>query len=346
VGDLSGTDLTQIGLDLNGPGGTGDGQADTITINGTQGDDIFGASGDAGGVHVVELPAAVDIFFQELANDLLILNALGGADTVDTTLLKAGAIQLAVNGGLGIDMLIGGDGDELFNGGDGNDVIVMGGGDDTFVLNPGDDNDTVEGQAGFDTMTFNGANVAENIDISANGGRVRFFRGVANITLDLDDVENVEFNALGGADTIVVNDLSGTDLTEVNLNLAAVGGGGDAQLDTVVVNATDSDDVVVVVGDASGVAVIGLSAQVNIIGFEVTNDHLTVNGLSGEDVVDASGLAAGAIQLVADGGNGNDVLIGGDGGDVLLGGDGDDVLIGGPGLDLLDGGPGNDIEIQ
>ena len=28
-------------------------------------------------------------------------------------------------------------------------------------------------------MTFNGANVAEVFDVSANGGRVRFFRNVA-----------------------------------------------------------------------------------------------------------------------------------------------------------------------
>ena len=97
----------------------------------------------------------------------------------------------------------------------------MGAGDDTFVWNPGDDNDTLEGQAGFDTMLFNGANVAENIDISANGGRVLFFRDIANVVMDLNDVEAIDFNALGGADTIVVNDLSGTDVTEVNTDLAA-----------------------------------------------------------------------------------------------------------------------------
>ena len=30
--------------------------------------------------------------------------------------------------------------------------------------------------------------------------------------MDLNDVETVDFNALGGADTITVNDLSGTDV--------------------------------------------------------------------------------------------------------------------------------------
>ena len=108
-----------------------------------------------------------------------------------------------MNGGLGDRLLLGSEGDDLINGGDGNDVALMGAGDDTFVWNPGDDNDTVEGQAGFDTMLFNGANIAEQIDISANGGRVRFVRDVANVTMDLNDVETIDFNALGGADTIV-----------------------------------------------------------------------------------------------------------------------------------------------
>ena len=73
---------------------------------------------------------------------------------------------------------------------------------------------------------------------------------------------------------------------------------------------------------------------------------MIVNALAGDDVVDASGLAAGAIQLTADGGDGDDVLIGRAGNDTLLGGAGDDVLIGGPGQDILDGGPGNNILIQ
>ncbi len=73
----------------------------------------------------------------------------------------------------------------------------MGAGDDTFVWNPGDDNDTVDGQAGFDTLLFNGANIAENIDISANGGRARLTRDVANVTMDLNDVETIDVQRHG-----------------------------------------------------------------------------------------------------------------------------------------------------
>ena len=89
----------------------------------------------------------------------------------------------------------------------------MGDGGDTFVWNPGDGSDTVDGQAGSDTMVFNGSDAAENIDISANGSRVRFTRDVGNVTMDLDGVETIDLNALGGADTITVNDLTATDLS-------------------------------------------------------------------------------------------------------------------------------------
>jgi Ca2+-binding RTX toxin-like protein len=94
------------------------------------------------------------------------------------------------------------------------------------------------------------------------------------------------------------------------------------------------------------VGVFGLAAQVNITGHEAANDRLTVNALAGDDVIEGSGLASGAIALTANGGDGSDVLIGGDNGDILLGGAGDDVLLGGLGLDILDGGEGDDVEIQ
>ena len=303
VNDVSGTDLVEVNINLAGTiGGTaGDGQADIVIVNGTNGNDIIDIVGAGTSASVVGLPAQVNVTNSEGANDSLVVNALGGDDGVTATTLPAGVIKLTVDGG-----------------------------------------------AGLDTMLFNGAIVGENIDISANGGRVRFFRNVAAVTMDLDDVEQIDFNALGGADNIVVNDLSGTDVTEINLKLASTLGGnaGDAQPDNVIVNGTDGDDNVPVSGDASGVAVFGLAATVNITGAEAANDRLTVNALAGNDVVDASGLTAGAIQLTAHGGSVNDILIGGDGNDVLIGGEGDDVLIGGLGMDVLDGGPGDDIEIQ
>lgn len=345
IGDLTGTDVANISIDLRGSNGGGDGAADSITVNGTQGADTFGVSGNAGSATVFGLHTRVDIFNAEVSNDRLTLNGLGGDDNINATNLKANTIQLTMNGGLGADLLIGSEGNDLINGGDGNDTALMGAGDDVFVWNPGDDNDTIEGQAGRDEMLFNGANVAENIDISANGNRVRFFRNIANVVMDTNDVEVITFNALGGADNIVVNDLSGTDITDVQLNLA-VGGAGDAQADTVTVNATNGDDVIQVLGSGSDAQVFGLPATVTITGAEAANDRLQINALAGDDVIQASGLASGTIQLTVDAGAGNDVAIGGAGNDTLLGGAGDDVLIGGAGLDVLDGGTGDNVVIQ
>jgi Ca2+-binding RTX toxin-like protein len=104
--------------------------------------------------------------------------------------------------------------------------------------------------------------------------------------------------------------------------------------------------VVIAVGDASGTSVLGLAAQINITGVEPANDSLVIGTHAGDDVIEGSGLAAGAMQFTADGGDNNDILIGGDNIDVLFGGAGDDVLIGGGGLDVLDGGEGDNVVIQ
>ena len=348
IGDLTGTDVKHVDLDLRGPNGGGDGAADTITVNGTQGDDTITVAGDASGVHVTGLQADVNIFDQEAALDRLTVNGQAGNDVIDARGLKADGIQLTLNGGLGADIFFGSEGTDLVTGGDGNDTAFMGAGDDTFVWNPGDDNDVIEGQAGFDTLLFNGANIAEKIDIFANGSRVAFFRDIASVTMDMDDVERMQFNALGGADNIVVHDLSGTDVNVVDIDLAGTLGGaaGDGAADTVTANGTSDDDVAIVVGDASGVAVQGLSARVNVTHAEGALDRLVISAGAGDDVIDASGVTAGAMGLTLEGGDGNDVLIGSEGDDILRGGPGDDVLIGGGGNDILDGGDGDDIEIQ
>ncbi len=336
--------------DLNEGGGA----IDTVEVNGGGGAEQFTTTANGTRVRFDRLdpaPFAIDIGTTEN----LVLNANGGDDSFSATGDLAPLIQIAVDGGAGddtmlgsngVDLLLGGDGDDFVDGQQGNDVAFLGAGSDTFQWDPGDGSDTLEGQDGTDTMLFNGSGGNEIFAASANGARVLFTRDLGNIVMDLDDVERIDLNALGGADNVVVNEVGGTDLTEVNIDLAATGGGGDAQPDAVIVQGTDGDDVSGIFGDASSVVAIGLPAQVSITGAEAANDRLTVNALVGDDVVDASGLAVGAIQLTADGGDGDDVLIGGDGDDVLLGGPGDDVLIGGPGTDTIDGGEGDDIEIE
>lgn len=348
VNDLTGTDVSTVNVNLNSSTGAGDGAADSVIVNGTSNDDKIqiAAADHNSRIAVTGLLAAVNITGAEPALDTLTVNGLAGNDSIDASRLPAGLIGLAINGGDGNDTLLGSLGNDLLNGGRGADIALMGAGDDIFVWNPGDGSDIVEGQAGNDTLQFNGANVSEKIDVSANGSRVRFTRDVGNITMDLNGVEGINFLALGGADTITVNDLTSTDVNNVNLDLGAAGGGGDGQADQVIVNATNQADVVAVGSDASGVTVAGLFSTVKIRNTEPANDVLTINLLDGDDVLEASRLSAGVVQLKADGGAGNDVLIGSDGNDVLAGGAGDDVLIGGAGQDVLDGGSGNNVVIQ
>jgi Ca2+-binding RTX toxin-like protein len=307
-----------------------------VIVNGTNGADDVDVTGAGASASVLGLPADVVITNSE-ANDSLVVNALAGDDGVTASDLSAGVIDLALDAGAGNDSIRGSGGD---------DVALMGAGDDTFDWAPGDGNDIVEGQGGADKTRVVGSNGAERIDIAAVGGRVRFFRDVAGVTIDLDDVETIDVVALGGADNVVVGDLSGTDLTLTAVNLRGRGGGGDAVADTVSVSGTNGDDSISATGGPGAAGVVGLPAAIEITGAEAANDRLVLDALAGADLVDASGLAAGAIQLTADGGTGNDALFGGAGNDVLRGGLGDDVLVGGPGTDALDGGEGDDIEIQ
>jgi Ca2+-binding RTX toxin-like protein len=327
---------------------------DTIEVNGGNGSEIFTVTPNGTRVRFDRIdpaPFSIDIGTSEN----LVVNANGGDDRFTganglSTLIKltvdGGTGNDTITGGDGIDLILGGDGNDSINGGRGNDVALMGAGDDSFTWNPGDGSDVLEGQDGVDAMIFNGANVSESIGISANGGRVRFTRDVANIVMDLNDVEGIRFNALGGADTIRVNDLSGTDIVKLDLNLATLTGTGDGGADSIIVAGTSGDDVVNVTGSDGHAAIVGLAALINIIGAEVANDKLTINAGDGDDVIEASGLFAGTIGLLLNGDNGDDVLIGSSGNDTIRGGAGDDVLIGGPGTDTLDGAPGNDVVIQ
>jgi Ca2+-binding RTX toxin-like protein len=342
VNDLTGTGTTQVALDLSAtPGsGLGDGAADVVSVNGTAGDDRISVAGSGASISVNGLAAQVTIGGAE-GLDSLTVNGLAGNDTIDASKLSAGAVHLTLNGGAGNDVIIGSAGNDFVNGGVGNDTALLGAGNDTFVWNPGDGSDTIEGQGGIDTLLFNGANINEKFDISANGGRVRFTRDVANIVMDMNDVETIDLKTFGGADTVTVGDLSKTDVSKVNIDLG-LNGAPDGSADTIVINATSGDDVITINNVNGVVTVSGLATTVTIANFDA-NDRIVINGLGGDDVVEASGLTG--MLLTANGGDGDDILIGSRGNDVLAGGNGDDVLIGGGGQDILDGGIG-DILIQ
>jgi Ca2+-binding RTX toxin-like protein len=313
VDDLTGTDVNHVNVDLAGSLGSviGDGATDRVSVSGTTAADAIGVDGDPSSVTVSGLSTVVAIQHQD-PTDVLDVQGLGGDDAISAAPLAAQSVALVLDGGdgndtlaggKGIETLLGGDGNDSVDGNGGNDAALLGAGDDTFVWDPGDGSDTIEGGDGADTMLFNGANASEQVDLSANGNRLKFFRTQGNVTMDTAGVERADFNALGGADLVTVNDLTGTDVSSVNVDLAGTLGGatGDGQPDRVVVNATNNDDTIKVSGDATEVTAKGLAPTVAIFDPEAANDRLEINTLAGTDTVDSSGLAAGAIQLFVDG---------------------------------------------
>ena len=286
----------------------GDGHDNEITISRDQGGHLFA---NGGAIHISPDLATVantdlirvtggdgnDVIRLDESNGPLPAAQLLGGDGNDALTGGSGNDQLSgqngndslsgaggndvLSGGDGNDFIAGGAGNDTLNGGDGNDFLDgdagtdvgnLGAGDDVFRWDGGDGSDIVHGGAGFDEMLFNGAVGAEQFTLSADGDHVLFTRAQGTITMNLDSVEKVTLNALGGADTITMNDPSGTGLKEFDINL-----GFDSASDTININ--DDDDVHVDVGQNGQVTISDVSgAVIHITGFEAGLDHLVIDG--------------------------------------------------------------------
>jgi Ca2+-binding RTX toxin-like protein len=220
---------------------------------------------------------------------------IAGGDGDDS--LEGGQTQVAAEN----ETFKGGDGNDSVDGGKGNDTAYLGDGNDSFRWDNGEGSDVIEGQDGSDTMVFNGAAGGENVTMTANAGRLTFFRVQGNVTMDTDGVEIVDDNPLNGQDSVTVNDLTGTDVTQTNIDLAATLGGTapDGIAENVVVNATNGDDDIAINGNGSGADVTGLATAVSITHADPT-DTLSVNTLAGTDNVLVNGVA-GVLQVLVDG---------------------------------------------
>ena len=58
--------------------------------------------------------------------------------------------------------------------------------------------------------------------MTANGPRLRFFRDVTSVALDVNAVERVTYAAQGSADTISFADPSETGVRQIAVNLASI----------------------------------------------------------------------------------------------------------------------------
>jgi len=286
-----------------------------------------------------------DFYFVDSAGDVVTETALGGTDTVQTTLasfsfttyanvenvifMGAAAVNVigsfaanTINGGIGNDVLDGGDGNDSLSGGIGFDTIYGGLGNDR--INGGNNADRLYGGDGNDTMF--GGKSADLLD----GG-------------EGDDVLSgqVGNDSLYGGNGFDTADYGAGDAVTVSLVL---GVGGSTVSVVGVFNGTDILlSIESVLGSAFADSIFG-NLGVNVLTGGAGNDTLsasdgadTIFGGDGNDVI--AGGAGGDSIL---GGTGNDNIGGGKGGDQIFGEEGDDTINGNLGNDQMTGGAGAD----
>ena len=288
VGDLSATDTFQV--DVLG--------ADRATVLGSEDDDqiSIGSFGILGPTFVR--------FVDPQPTDRLIVDGRGGDDIISASIatmkltLAGGDGDNVLLGGPGDDLLIGGDGFDDVKGGKGNDTAYMRGYFDRFSWAPGDGNDRVDGGASRDSLSFNGTSAPEAFAL--NGSTLTRDGDV----IDLDDIEEINAVAGGGADTFAVGDLrrSGIELVDISLASIPITAGGDGQADRVMVTGTDKADAMKLTGKVvvGGTATLtGLPATVNISHAEPA-DTLAIDTRGGADTLDTTAFAPGTIGLEVD----------------------------------------------
>ena len=141
--------------------------------------------------------------------------------------LHAGQVSLTINGGDGDDTIVGSAGNDTVNGGARQRRRLARRGRRHLRLEPRRRQRHRRGRAGNDTLLFNGANVNEKIDISASNGRGAASPATSPPSRWTSTVSRpIDFNALGGADTITVNDLATTDVKHVAIDLESTPGSG------------------------------------------------------------------------------------------------------------------------
>jgi hypothetical protein len=148
-------------------------------------------------------------------------------------------------------------------------------------------------------LTLSGDGAGETIELSADGSRARLTRNIGLVTMDAD-VEAFAVRALGGADAITVNPLGDTGVETVDVDLAALVGGGDSQADTVVTNGSADSDAARISRSGQQARVRGLGAETRVAGGEPALDVLRVQTLAGDDEVTIASNLGDLIGLAVD----------------------------------------------
>ena len=310
--------------------------AGTITLNGTE---VLGGAPTRFNVTRVHLDGGA-------GDDTLKLDETNGQ--MPPGELIGGEGRNSITGGSGDDTIVGGGGIDRVDGGPGVDTVDLGGGSDQFTWNPGDGDDRVDGGGGSDTLIFN-AGPEELLQLFGDGPRTVFFLqpdpfsppGTApRLDMPVSGFESMKVNIADLSHREVrVNDMPDAVYAVIRVNFAPHTGPGMGSDDVLYRGTVGADGIRLAGTPSSGLTVFG-GAQAILVNHA---DRLDVFGGDGDDVIDATGLAAGTVHLIEFGG-GNPFVPGHitDGNDTLIGTPGDDDLVGGTGINHYNGRGGND----
>ena len=297
IGDLSGTSVSTMGIELISGLAAGDvleidgsGNHDTITLGFS---DTYLISAPT-----VVLPWGKVVFAAGPSRGLLKVNGLGGDDDIRVVDSQVeDKIAITLDGGHGNDflsadaVLIGGPGNDFLEGGAGDDQLFGNAGEDTMVGNGG--KDTYDGGPDFDTILVEGTSDNDVIDVrqTAADTMSSTVNGTADVDETMVDVEEVRIEAGEGDDLIRVSVIDNLETTTpgASLRFSVVGDAPNASDRLVVVDDGLGDLVLYRKGSdsRSGSITIGPLAPVTFSGIERTdiyplqNSDLDGNGDTG-----------------------------------------------------------------
>jgi hypothetical protein len=275
----------------------------TLTVTGTANGEVIALRLKAGAANTIQVDVGDDgtaefafdrtTFgqIQVLAgdgNDTIRIDQVNGAFADEATTLNGGAGNDLILGGDGNESLLGDAGVDNIDGNRGADRADLGAGDDSFRWDPGDGSDAVEGQAGLDTLLFNGADVDENMFLNAEGQRAIFVRNVGNIRMDTAGVEALDLNMLGGFDNFSVGaDMENTAMNRADVDMSAAAGGSDGKTDSVNLVGTGATDHITAGATGTRIDVAGVPVATSITGSKIP-DQLQIAAEGPGDTIDVA----------------------------------------------------------
>ena len=244
--------------------------------------DTWANAGEGAGDNFISIEALVGSNFNDtLAGDGAAYNELYGLDGEDNLYGYGGADF--VNGGNGADVLDGGSGDDTLNGGLGNDTVIGGLGTDLVVQGAGDGRDIIDGGAGADTYRLLGTAAAETFRIMTRAEAV-----LAGIT-GLAGATEIVITRNGTDNALVIAELDNIEEIEID-SLIATANNGNGVVD----GGASGGDTIIVVGDFTTTS--------------LDYSTITINGSTGNDTIDISGLTSEHRVVFASNGGADSVI--------------------------------------